>query len=133
MIGESCSFGSPGHAGEFREFGKIFLTGPAHFFIGLDSEDTIAVLQQQTRKYACTGGDVDHYRVRCKTALVAQHSYHLLRISRPVADIILYARGKTLGGFSFEHCATPVLHTIFYWSGRLIICLRWEQFQRSPP
>ena len=103
VVGNSGGFSCAVQAGEFGVIGQEAVGSFAHFAIGFDAEDAIAVLQKQTGEDASAAGDIGDHGVRSESAFVAQSFEDLRRVAGTVTNVVFDAIGETKGGIGVKH------------------------------
>ena len=100
MIG---GFGGAVDAGETVVRGEIFFACFAHFFVGLDAEDAIAVFEEEFAEEAGAGTDIGDDVAGFEAALGAEKVADASGIARAVAEVVGYAIGEALFGICKCH------------------------------
>ena len=101
--GQSCGFRGTRDAGEVRINAQEFFARRTHFGVGLDSQDTIAEIQEQFAEQAGAGADVGDGVLDAKVAPGFQQRQNFLRIAGTVANVVRHAVGKALFGVGESH------------------------------
>src|SRR5581483_10799378 len=96
---------------EFRVAGQNFIPCPAHVFIRLNSKYPVAVLQEKPRQHSSSGADISNHGVRREMTFLLQQLDDGVRVSRPVANVIVDAGGKTLGGIAGHDSILNTYHS----------------------
>jgi hypothetical protein len=106
LIGEVGGFGCSCDAGEVGIGGEQAFGGFTHLAIGLDADDSVAVVEEHAGEDAGTAGDVGDDGVRGQTALRFQSFDYLGGISGAIADVIFDAGRETKRGICGGHDAS---------------------------
>src|ERR1700685_3516844 len=93
VIRKLSRLGRSRKAGELGECRKQTLARLTHLRIGLNAENRVAVLEQDTSSNPRAGGYVGNPVTRRQAAFGLQGVDHLRRISRPIAHVVLDAIG----------------------------------------
>src|SRR6266851_7953885 len=102
-IGECSGFGRSFDAREAVVGGEIFFAGLAHFQVGLDAEDAVAVFKEKFAEKAGAGTDVSDDVVGAQAAIRAQKIQHGRGVAGAIADVIRDAIGEALFGVGESH------------------------------
>jgi hypothetical protein len=104
---ERGGFGGAVDAGEAVVGGEIFFAGLAHFFVGLDAENAVAVFQEEFAEETSAGADVGDDVAGFEEALGAEDVADAGGIAGAIADVIGYAVGEALLGVGKSHERLP--------------------------
>src|SRR6266851_1916119 len=102
-IAEGRGFSGGSDADEISEDAQKFFAGPAHFQVGLDAEDAVAVFKKKFAEKAGSGTDVSDDVVGAQAAIRAQKIQHGRGVAGAIADVIRDAIGEALFGVGESH------------------------------
>ncbi len=99
-VRQARGFGAAIYHSEGGISGEIVFAGEAHFAIGFDSDDAVAVVEEYLRQHAGAAADVGDEVLGTETAGLLQRLDDLGRVMRAILHVVFSAVGKARCGMA---------------------------------